>query len=312
MSDEDVDGRSDAVSGVWSPDIEVIVDATRESWSKGLSPVTRQIAVEMTRQAVSRTLKRYARLPAILTDGTSGGVEESLIRSMRDSWPIWQVIRAARNGDADAANSAIAYLMRLVTEKWLSSLRSRSDGLLDDVSQDVCLRVFLNLHALNDVTAFEPWAYRIAKNEANKRLKARGDAELQLVDDEEVNEVPSSAARSDDDLVLAIVGTQLFSHLTDLFSPMGRTLMPADDDDAEKGSYEFASEIRHIVARKYAIGHDVIQAEEGIDLQAVGEVESRVHGHKSLTEALARYRWRRLSEKLPATPAIVGEDGRRR
>ncbi len=81
------------------------------------------------------------------------------------------LIGKARRGGVEAYNLLISRWEKRVYNYLLRLVRDREDAL--DLSQDVFLKAYQNLHRLEDAERFGPWLYRIAHNEAFSHLRKR-------------------------------------------------------------------------------------------------------------------------------------------
>jgi len=86
---------------------------------------------------------------------------------------------------------AYGYIIRRYQPKLTHYLRKflRSQDELEDVLQDVFIKIYQNLNGFNVHNKFSPWAYRIAHNEAINHLKkyskeffSLDDRELEIID----------------------------------------------------------------------------------------------------------------------------------
>lgn len=82
-----------------------------------------------------------------------------------------EVIKRAQQGDASAFNE----LVRLYRKRILGTiyrLTSRSED-VEDVGQDVFVRLYFSLNQLRSPEVFEPWLYRLTVNAAYDYLRRR-------------------------------------------------------------------------------------------------------------------------------------------
>ena len=103
------------------------------------------------------------------------------------------LVLRCREGD-DTAFVRIVELHHAELIYYVRALLGRSDG-TEDVVQEVWLAAFRRLGALDDVRAFRPWLYRIARNKAIDLLRVRPAA--QSIAD--VREPPAASDDGDDD-----------------------------------------------------------------------------------------------------------------
>jgi RNA polymerase sigma factor (sigma-70 family) len=95
------------------------------------------------------------------------------------------LVCAARDGDKEALQS-------LLTRNW-SWLKALAYGVLasaqdlDDVMQDVCLRVIARIHTLREPECFRAWLAVLARREALKHYRRRGHGTVEIDSDAEVS-----------------------------------------------------------------------------------------------------------------------------
>ena len=96
-----------------------------------------------------------------------------IFRDVEDS----DLIAQARRGNVDAYNILVSRWEKRVFNYLLRLVSNYDDAL--DISQDVFLKAYQKLNALEDATRFAPWLFRIAHNEAYSLLrKNRPETEL--------------------------------------------------------------------------------------------------------------------------------------
>ena len=82
-----------------------------------------------------------------------------------------ETIRKAQAGDESAFNQIVlAYRKRILGT--IYRLIGRSDD-VEDVSQDVFVRLYYSLDQLREAEVFEPWLYRLTVNTAYDYLRKR-------------------------------------------------------------------------------------------------------------------------------------------
>jgi RNA polymerase sigma-70 factor, ECF subfamily len=105
-----------------------------------------------------------------------------------------ELLRRARSGDQDA----FARLVELHADRVYAALRrfGLDAGEADEVAQEVFLRAWRGLPRFQERARFSTWLYRIAFNEAQRRLsrRAAGRLEPDLDRDDPIAALPESAA----------------------------------------------------------------------------------------------------------------------
>jgi RNA polymerase sigma-70 factor (ECF subfamily) len=105
------------------------------------------------------------------------------------------VVAKARTGDVSAFNEVIrAYRKRILGTVY--RLIGRSED-VEDVAQDVFVRLYYSLDQLREIEVFEPWLYRLTVNSAYDYLRRRrrsSDVRMADLSDEQV--VAADAAES--------------------------------------------------------------------------------------------------------------------
>ena len=106
-----------------------------------------------------------------------------------------EVIARAQNGDAAAFNKIVhAYRKRILGT--IYRLIGRSDD-VEDVSQDVFVRLYYSLDQLRSIEVFEPWLYRLTVNAAYDHLrKRRRSHDVRMADLSEEQMIAADAAES--------------------------------------------------------------------------------------------------------------------
>jgi RNA polymerase sigma-70 factor, ECF subfamily len=88
-----------------------------------------------------------------------------------------EIIRRACSGDLDACRQVHDAYARRILNFIYKMVGSREDA--EDLTQNAFLRAFQELESLQDAERFEPWLYRIARNEVYQAFrKRRGEAAL--------------------------------------------------------------------------------------------------------------------------------------
>ena len=129
--------------------------------------------------------------PAETRADAADEVERRPFRMLLDA----AVIERARAGDEAAFNQVVqAYKKRIVGT--IYRLIGRADD-VEDVSQDVFVRLYYSLDQLRAVEVFEPWLYRLTVNAAYDYLrKRRRSNDLRMADISEEQVVAADAAES--------------------------------------------------------------------------------------------------------------------
>jgi RNA polymerase sigma-70 factor (ECF subfamily) len=88
-------------------------------------------------------------------------------------------------GILDGSESAFETLMGRYTDRLFGLLSrfTRDRGEIEDLAQEVFVKVFRKLYTFQQGAAFYTWLYRIAVNTANDHFSRRGRRRLHLVDD---------------------------------------------------------------------------------------------------------------------------------
>ena len=100
--------------------------------------------------------------------------EESLVRAARDE----RLIDAFRSGRADAFDELVRAYTSTV-HRLLAQLNATASD-IEDLTQDVFLRVFRNLHHFRGQASFYTWLYRITVNVFFDHSKKRKRSDLRL------------------------------------------------------------------------------------------------------------------------------------
>ena len=136
-------------------------------------------------------------------------------------------IRQAQNGDVSAFNEIIrAYRKRILGT--IYRLIGRSED-VEDVSQEVFVRLYYSLDQLRTVQVFEPWLYRLTVNAAYDYLRRRRRAmDVRMADLAEEQVAAADAAhsgRKDAEARERDEVRELVSSLLDEVSPEDRILL---------------------------------------------------------------------------------------
>jgi len=113
-----------------------------------------------------------------------------------------ELIERARQGDAGAFNQMVAaYRKRILGT--ISRLIGRPED-VEDVAQEVFVRLYYSLDQLRTPEVFEPWLYRLSVNSCYdylRRLRRRGEYRMADLSEQQVLMADSSASgkRSDED-----------------------------------------------------------------------------------------------------------------
>src|SRR3989475_7248323 len=99
----------------------------------------------------------------------------------------FDLIKRAQNGDAPAFNQVVqAYRKRILGT--IARLIARPDD-VEDVGQEVFLRLYFSLDQLRTAEVFEPWLYRLTVNAAYdylRRQRRRHEARMADLSDQQV------------------------------------------------------------------------------------------------------------------------------
>ncbi len=82
-----------------------------------------------------------------------------------------EIISRARAGDLDACRQIHQVYARRILNFTYKMVDSREDA--EDLTQNVFLRAFQELKNLQDVERFEPWLFRIARNEVYQAFRKK-------------------------------------------------------------------------------------------------------------------------------------------
>lgn len=105
------------------------------------------------------------------------------------------VIEKAQRGDAGAFNQIVhAYRKRILGT--ISRLIGRPED-VEDVAQEVFVRLYYSLDQLRTAEVFEPWLYRLTVNASYdylRRLKRRGESRMSDLSEQQVVMADASAS----------------------------------------------------------------------------------------------------------------------
>src|SRR5690349_22216446 len=111
----------------------------------------------------------------------------------------FDVIRRAQNGDSAAFNDVVlAYRKRILGT--IARLIARSED-VEDVAQDVFLRLYYSLDQLRTPEVFEPWLYRLTVNAAYdylRKQRRRHESRLSDLSEQQVVMADAAAGREAD------------------------------------------------------------------------------------------------------------------
>lgn len=107
-----------------------------------------------------------------------------------------ETIRKAQSGDAEAFNEIVRRYRRRIAGT-IYRLIGRSDD-VEDVSQEVFVRLYYSLEQLRAAEVFEPWLYRLTTNAAYDYLrKRRRSADVRMADLSEEQVIAVDAAEGE-------------------------------------------------------------------------------------------------------------------
>lgn len=105
-----------------------------------------------------------------------------------------EVIEKARAGDSSAFNQVVlAYRKRILGT--ISRLIGRPED-VEDVAQEVFVRLYYSLDQLRTAEVFEPWMYRLTVNAAYdylRRIRRRGESRMADLSEQQVMMADSAA-----------------------------------------------------------------------------------------------------------------------
>ena len=172
------------------------------------------------------------------------------------------VITKAQAGEVSAFNHVIqAYRKRILGT--IYRLIGRGED-VEDVAQDVFVRLYFSLDQLRTVEVFEPWLYRLTVNAAYDYLRRRRRGDVRLADLSEEQVVVADAAESvrrDEDLRHALETRELVETLFRELSKEDRILLTLKEVEGFSlrelsqvyGVNENALKVRLFRARKRAL-----------------------------------------------------------
>ena len=107
----------------------------------------------------------------------------------------YEVVKRARSGDAAAFNELVSAYRKRVLGTVFRLIGRQED--VEDVGQEVFLRLYYSLDQLRTAEVFEPWLYRLTVNAAYDYLrKQRRHRETRMADLSEEQVVAADAAMS--------------------------------------------------------------------------------------------------------------------
>src|SRR3954471_17469972 len=111
----------------------------------------------------------------------------------------FELIKRAQNGDGAAFNEVVlAYRKRILGT--IARLIARPDD-VEDVGQEVFLRLYFSLDQLRSPEVFEPWLYRLTVNAAYdylRKQKRRHESRLSDLSEQQVMMADAAAGRAAD------------------------------------------------------------------------------------------------------------------
>jgi RNA polymerase sigma-70 factor (ECF subfamily) len=138
-----------------------------------------------------------------------------------------ETIRKAQSGDAEAFSEIVRRYRRRIGGT-IYRLIGRSDD-VEDVSQEVFVRLYYSLEQLRTAEVFEPWLYRLTVNAAYDYLrKRRRSADVRMADLSEEQVIAVDAAegeRRSEDLESATEVREFLDLLLDQVSNEDRILL---------------------------------------------------------------------------------------
>jgi RNA polymerase sigma-70 factor (ECF subfamily) len=112
----------------------------------------------------------------------------------------FELIKRAQNGDESAFNQVVlAYRKRILGT--IARLIGRPED-VEDVGQEVFLRLFFSLDQLRTAEVFEPWLYRLTVNAAYdylRRQKRRNESRLADLSEQQIIMADAAASSKKDD-----------------------------------------------------------------------------------------------------------------
>jgi RNA polymerase sigma-70 factor (ECF subfamily) len=125
----------------------------------------------------------------------------------------FELIKLAQNGDEAAFNQVVlAYRKRILGT--ISRLIGRPED-VEDVGQEVFLRLFFSLDQLRTAEVFEPWLYRLTVNAAYdylRRQKRRNESRIADLSEQQIIMADAAASCKKDDEEQGKKRTREFVH----------------------------------------------------------------------------------------------------
>lgn len=113
-------------------------------------------------------------------------------RKYVQSEPIETLVELARKGDADAFHRIYGLFVRRLFSFARRMLNSHAEA--EEVVQETFIMVFCKLPSLKDVSKFEPWLFRVARNLVYMRYRKRSNEPSSFESDEDLQEQLSQLA----------------------------------------------------------------------------------------------------------------------
>ena len=106
----------------------------------------------------------------------------------------YEVVRRARSGDTAAFNELVAAYRKKILGTVFRLIGRRED--VEDVGQEVFVRLYYSLEQLRTPEVFEPWLYRLTVNAAYDYLRRQRRRESRMADLSEEQVLAADAAAS--------------------------------------------------------------------------------------------------------------------
>jgi RNA polymerase sigma-70 factor (ECF subfamily) len=104
-------------------------------------------------------------------------------------------------------------------KRYLMRIYSRNDQDLEDILQDIFLKVYENIYGFDHSLKFSSWIYRIAHNESVNRIKKRkNNPEIKLSNEE--TDLLMSFVKSDDDIPKELAEQQKYNDIDRVLARM--------------------------------------------------------------------------------------------
>src|SRR5947209_16754203 len=111
----------------------------------------------------------------------------------------FEVIRRAQQGDSAAFNEIVLVYRKRIMGHISRTIARQED--VEDVAQDVFLRLYYSLDQLRTPEVFEPWLYRLTVNAAYdylRRQRRRHESRLSDLSEQQVMMADAAAGREAD------------------------------------------------------------------------------------------------------------------